>query len=327
MITRPTKCEHHVSHHPSLKAILLAAGTSILWACNLGAHAQGPGKEDLQKQIHKYEAISAQADPPAMAPVPAGRIWEHLGQLYEDAGMYPQSETTYTHAIRLLRTAPGADADRASAIDGLGTLYMMWGDTSQAERAEREALSIRQANGLSSDLAQSWYHLAELALREHRFDKARDYAQRAVDQLQAEPAPDADEEINARFALGAALVRLQRYPEAIAMMQTAIELVHRTYLPGDFPTGYGSFLLGFTYWKSGDLERARGLMKDGAVIIQKQLGWSHPICIAIMSEYEEYLRGTRQKEEARAVEDELKKHGGIEGLRPGQGTLSVEALF
>jgi tetratricopeptide (TPR) repeat protein len=318
---------YKTSNLSSLKPILIAIGTSILSACAFGAHAQSSDEEDLQEQIHKYEAISAQADPPAMSPIPAGLIWTHLGQLYEDAAMYPQSESAYGRAIRLLKAAPGADAERASAIDGLGTLYMMWGDTSQAERAELEALSIRQTKGLTPDLAKSWYHLSELAQREHKLDKARDYAQRAVDQLETEPAPNADEEINARFTLGVALCGLRRYPEAIAMMRAAMEIVHRTDQPGDLSTGFGSFVLGFTYWKSGDLESARSLMKDGAATIQKQLGWSHPVCRALMYEYRQYLRNTHQKDEARAIGDELKQHGGTDGLRPGQGTLSIEALF
>jgi hypothetical protein len=34
--------------------------------------------------------------------------------------MYPQSETAFVHAIRLLKTVPGSDADLAYAIDDLG---------------------------------------------------------------------------------------------------------------------------------------------------------------------------------------------------------------
>jgi tetratricopeptide (TPR) repeat protein len=327
MYTKRREWEHKASHRSNLNLNLNAIGTLILSTGALCAHAQSASREDLHKQIHTFEANAAEADPPAMAPVAAGRIWAHLGSLYEDAGMYPQSETAYAHAIRLFKAAPGADADRASAIDGLGSLYMMWGDTSQAERAEQEALSIRQAKGLTADLEQSWYQLAGLALREHRFDKARDYAQRAVDQLQTQPDPNPDEVINARFALGAALCRLQRYDEAIQIMQAAMDVVHRIYQPGDFPAGFGSFLLGFTYWKSGDVERARSLMKDGAAVAQKQLGWSHPACLVIMNVYEQYLGGTRQKDEARAVREELRQHGGIEGLQKGQGNLNLEALF
>ena len=326
MHTERTGVKHQTSHHSNLRLILIAIGVSILSGGAFGAHAQSSGRENLQMQIHNFEAISAQADPPAMAPVPAGRIWAHLGLLYDDAGMYPQSEAAYAHAIRLLKAVPGADADRASAIDGLGALYMMWGDTSQAERAEREALSIRQAKGLTADLEQSWYHLAGLALREHRFNQARDYAQRAVDQLQTEPAPDPIEEINARFAMGAALCRLQRYTEAIAIMQTALDIVHRTYQPGDFPAGFRRVSAGLCVLEIRGCRRARELM-NGAAVAQKQLGWSHPVCLAIMNEYEQYLRSAHQKDEARTVREELRQHGGIKGHRQGQGTLSIAALF
>jgi len=301
--------------------------TAILSTGALRAHAQSANLEELRKQIQQYEAISARADPPAMAPLAAGRIWSHLGQLYEDAGQYAQSETAFVRAIRLLKTVPGDDADLAGAIDGLGSLYMMRGDIQQAERAEQKALSIRQAKHLAADLAQSWFHLAALALRERQFEKARGYAQRAVEQLLQQPHPDPDEQINARFVLGLALCRLDRFPEAIAIMQSAMEIVKRTYAPSDFPYGFGSFLLGLAYWKSGDADTARDLMKTGSAVVENLLGINHPACVAIMAEYERYLRSTRQNQEARAVEDKLKQANGVEGLRKGQGTLDIAALF
>jgi tetratricopeptide (TPR) repeat protein len=307
----------------------------IAFTVTLGLFLEGPYRgdaqvlsgADLEKEIQYYSAASLHAEPPEMEPVAAGRIWEHLGSLYEDSGRYAESETAYTHALRLLTSVASARADFASALDGLGTLYMMRGDTHQAERAEQKALAIREANGLSGDLPRSWYHLAALSLREHRFEKARQYAERAVAQLGTEKPADAEEEVNAQFALGSALCRLHRYQEAIAVMQSAMKLVSQTYGSADFPSGFGSFLLGYAYWKSGNANAAGNLMQSGASAVERQLGWKHPVCLMVMTQYARFLRKTHQEQAAREIEDKVRSSGGAEGNRPGADTLSVAALF
>jgi tetratricopeptide (TPR) repeat protein len=292
-----------------------------------GADAQVLSGEVLQKEIQVYSAASLRADPPEMEPVAAGRIWWQLGSLYEDAARYAESEGAYEHAIRLLRSVPSAKADLAYAIDGLGTLYMMRGDPRQGERAEREALAIREANGLSADLPRSWYNLAALSLREHRFGKAREYAQRALAQLGTENSTDAGDELNAQFALGSALCRLHRYRQAVGVMQNAMKLVQQNYRPEDFATGFGSFLLGYAYWKSGNTNVARNWMASGAAAVQKQLGWKHPVCVIVMTQYVHFLRKTHQTRAAGEIEDNLKSAGGAAEYRPEPGTPGIAAPF
>ena len=62
MLTERTECKHQTSRHSNLKPILIAIGVSILSVGAFRAHAQTSGREDLQKQIHNFEAISAQAN-------------------------------------------------------------------------------------------------------------------------------------------------------------------------------------------------------------------------------------------------------------------------
>src|ERR1700758_152791 len=65
-------------------------------------NAQILTKEDLQKEIAVYEAASLHAETSDMTVLQAGQIWSHLGTLYQDAGMYGQSEPAFEHAMRLL---------------------------------------------------------------------------------------------------------------------------------------------------------------------------------------------------------------------------------
>jgi hypothetical protein len=69
----------------------LIVAALLLGTCRL-LNAQLLTKEDLLREITTYEASSLQAKTPDMTGLQAGRIWLHLGTLYQDAGMYYQSE-------------------------------------------------------------------------------------------------------------------------------------------------------------------------------------------------------------------------------------------
>lgn len=281
----------------------------------------------LKEQIAKYSVIAQHADPPAMTAVDAGRIWTHLGTLYEEAGELESSEMAYLHALRLLAIAPVSQAERARAMDGLGTLYMMRGDTQQAERAELHALQIRTTEGLTAELPRSWYNLATLSLREHRTRRAQAYAQQAVNAIETMTPANPDDAMNAQFVLAMADCRMKRYLEAISIMQKAMSIVRTEYKPDEFPAGFGSFLLGYMYWRSGDTARADGLMKEGEATVEKQLGSEHPVTVTMQTQYERYLKNTHQPEAARAVEQELKQTRSFSGINQRSETLAVASLF
>jgi tetratricopeptide (TPR) repeat protein len=309
------------------KCAILALGMVFAIGATALLAAQSHDADGLSKQIEQYRLASQHADPPEMSAVLAGRIWTRLGILYEEAGSYTQSEMAYVHALRLLEMPPVEQRDLARAMDELGTLYMVRGDTKQAERAEQHALAIRQASGLKKDLPRSCFHLATLALREHRAQKAGAYAGQAVTLLRAQPDANPDDLVNALFVLAMAQSRLHRYPDAIATAQEAISVVRTSYGPDDFPAGFGSFLLGYAYWKSGDPMQAASPMQAGAAQVVRQLGWKNPACMSIMAQYEQFLRSAHRKKEAHAVRDELQKARSAPELGRQPETLTVLSLF
>ena len=323
-----------LANHPSTFRTLLwrypaISSLLVVWVAISVSRisAESPAKSPLQQQIADCQAIAAKAAPPAMSPVDAGRIWTHLGTLYQDAGQYAQSEMAYLHALRLLDLAPASAIDRARAMDDLGTLYMARGDTQQAERAELHALQIRKDEGLTAELASSYDHLAALSLHEHRTKKAQEYAQQALDALDAEPHSNPADAINAQFVLAVAHLRMNHYPEAIAILEKTMRSVHTLYRPEDFSTGFGSFLLGYAYWKAGDVARADSLLKEGADTVEKQLGNDHPVTLTVLTQYKGYLRATNQRDAARAIDQQLKRSRSEMGLGQGPETLAVASLF
>jgi tetratricopeptide (TPR) repeat protein len=311
--------------------MLLIACFTAFGGTGLHANAQILTKESLQKEIAVYEAASLPAETSHMSAVQAGQIWSRLGTLYQDAGRYGQSERAFEHAMRLLTIAPVSKPDLATAIDNLGTLYMETGNVKEAEHAESKALKVREEEDLKSDLPRSWYHLATLYLREHRARKAREFAERSLNAFFTDANAAPEDKIGSLLILGSALRQSRQYPEAIAKLRSALQMAKETYGPDEFATGFSVFLLGYTYWKKGDLTSASELMQRGSDIIGKDLGWKHPAYLCIMTQYAQFLRDEHKQDVAEAIEKQVKQQRAQLNADPAYShslqTMDVAALF
>jgi tetratricopeptide (TPR) repeat protein len=297
----------------------------------LHLNAQILTREELQKEIVVYEAASLHAETPNMSAIQAGQIWSRLGSLYQDAGMYGQSERAFEHAMRLLTVTPVSKPDLATAIDDLGTLYMETGNVKEAEHAESKALKIREESNLKSELPKSWYHLATLYLREHHPGKAREFAQRAVDAFFADASAVPEDKTGSLLVLASSLCQSHQYSEAITKLQSALQMTTETYGSSSFPTGLNTFLLGYGYWKNRDLTSASELMQRGSDIIGKELGSKHPAYLSVMTEYAKFLRDEHKQDVARAIERQVKQKRAQLNADPAYShnlqTMDITALF
>jgi tetratricopeptide (TPR) repeat protein len=312
-----------------LKFQLIVAAL-LLGTCRL-LNAQLLTKEDLRKEIATYEASSLQAKTPDMTGLQAGRIWLHLGTLYQDAGMYHRSEQALEHAMRLLTLAPVSKPDLALAIDSLGMLSMQTGNVKEAERAETKALKMREEAGLNSELPRSWYHLATVYLREHEPAKAKDFAGRAVDAFVADATAAPVDKLGSQLVFASALCQSHQYAEAIEKLKRTYQMAEQSYGPDTLPSGFSSFLLGYAFWKNGDVSSASGLMQDGAKTLGKTLGWEHPGYLLVMTRYAQFLRDDHQHDAARTIEKQVRSVQVQLGANPAYGhgmqTMDFAALF
>jgi tetratricopeptide (TPR) repeat protein len=294
-------------------------------------NAQLLTKKDVQREIATYETSSLQAETPEMPGLQAGRIWSHLGTLYQDAGMYQQAEQALEHAMRLLTVSPVSKPDLAMTIDSLGMLYMATGNVEEAERAETKALKLREEAGLKSELPKSWNHLAALYLREHQPAKAKNFAGRAVKHFFADASAAPEDRIGSQLVLASALCQLRQYAEAIEKLQSTIQMAREAYGPDTLPTGFSSFLLGYALWKSGDLSSAAEPMQQGATTMGKALGWEHPGYLLVMTRYAQFLRDDHRQDAAKTIEHQVKNMQARLNANPAYGhgmqTMDIAALF
>jgi len=272
-------------------------GFASLTTVAFSANAQTPNISSIADSIRTYEAFVQQPDGRK-----SGAAWWKLAILYQDIAHFHEAELAYTNAIRLLK-AQNSDS-LADVIDCLGTMYVEAGQLGKAEKLERDALTVREIRKDSLGMGISWTHLAMLSLGEHHLSDAAMYAQWAVDQLLAERSQTVatpEQKMSALIALAIARCEQARCVDALATLQKARAIAGTSYRPGSFPISYIDFLIGYAYWKDGNLELAAELMRTGTTGMQTELSWGHPTYLAAMQQYEHFLMQTHRKADASEV--------------------------
>lgn len=263
-------------------------------------------RQDLLHRVALEEAAVREAESAHAANMELCKIYVRLGLLYEDLAQWDKSEAALEHAVSLLRPPSEPRGDLAAVISQLGSLHALMGKLRESEREEQEALKLREDIGDRLQIACSWNDLAALYLTKQKFEKARHFAQMAMDELIANDRAGAAERISARFALSEALCSTKDCPLAIPLLKAAIDEAKATMQPNDFPIGLANFILGYAYWKSGDMPRAGEYMERGTVLMNVQLGWGHPAYLRALRCYAKFLHENQNVAAADLVERRIR---------------------
>jgi tetratricopeptide (TPR) repeat protein len=281
-------------------------GSGSTAACEKADANALPGRTEVFREIAKYEAAARKAESAHETNAVVATMYMRLASLYEDAGMHDQSEAALERSISLLRRNAEWSGQLAEGLSLLGLLHGEMGKLRLAEKEELEALRLRESLGNSFEIARSWNSLAGLYLIDHKYTLARDFARRAMDEFLVSKQPDVGDRISSRFNLAMALCYTKDYPSAIPLLKDGIDIAKAAFQPNDFPIGIGEFLLGFVYWKSGNLSDAGQYMEQGTAIMKGQLGWGHPTYLHALRQYALFLRTSKRVEDASAVEREIR---------------------
>jgi tetratricopeptide (TPR) repeat protein len=286
-------------------------------------------KQVLMHRIALLEAAGKQAEVAHASDVEIGRIYTALGLLYGDAAMWERSVDELEHAVALFRHAAASGGDLATALSSLGRLHAVMGKLRESEREELEALKRRQERGDRLQMARSWGDLAALYLRQHKFAKAREFGQQATDEFVVNGRATVSDRISARYVLSLALCLTKDCPSAIPLLKLAVDEARATLKPEDYPIGLSEFLLGYAYWKSGDLSSADKYMQRGTVQMSAQLGWGHPVYLNALVHYDKFLRESRRMEDANVVERRIRQAEAVvdvQSLRSRSGVGNIAGL-
>lgn len=286
-------------------------------------------KQELLQKIAVDEASLRQAEAIHATDVELARLYWRLGISYENAVELGPSEAALSRSVSLFRGVAGSDVELAKALESIGILHVAQGKMRKAEKEEREALALREKLGDRLQMAKSWNTLAGLLLAEHKFDKARDFAQKAASEFMTNDRADPSDRASSRYALAMSLCWLKDCPSAVPLLKGAVSDAKATMAADDWPVGFGEFLLGFAYWKAGDMQNADQQMKAGVADMNEELGWGHPSYVGALRLYDKYLRETRNVEAANDVERRIRQTEAVVdvyALQSGGAAFGLDGL-
>lgn len=266
-----------------------------------------PTRAELLRQIAVYEAAAREARSAHASDVTVAKVYAQLASCYGDAGWYEQSEAALERAISLLRGHAESNRLLADDLDYLGSLHGAMGKLRQAERDELESLQLWERVGDSLGIARSWNTLSGIYFKEHKYAISRDYAQKAVAEFSADKEADFSDRVSARLKLAQALCHTKECPSAVPLLKETVAMAKLAFRPNDFPIGEAEFLLGFAYWKTGNVAGASEFMEQGVAIMKEQLGWGHPAYRNGLANYAQFLRENRRVDDAELIEHQIRQ--------------------
>lgn len=178
-----------------------------------------------------------------------------------------------------------------------------------------EALHIREQIGDPIGIALTWNDLASLYVRQRRFAKALDYAQRAMPLLASNSKVEAGDRITIRQTLAYALCGMHQCVRAIPILEDALELARDNFGTDSLAVGIASYLLGYAYWQNGQLDEAADYMQRGVERMKQDWRWGHPLYVNAVEQYAKFLRQRGQIEFAEVEERELRQMAAVVDVR------------
>jgi tetratricopeptide (TPR) repeat protein len=221
--------------------------------------------------------------------------------------MHEHAEAALEQAISLLRGHAESNRELADDMDFLGSLHGVMGKLRQAEREGLESLRLWEGLGDSLGIARSWSTLSGIYFRQRKYEISRDFGRKAVAEFSGNKEADFSDKVAARLNLAQALCHTKECPSAIPLLKDTIGMAKLAFRANDFPVGEAEFLLGFAYWKSGDVAGASEFMKQGVATMKEQLGWGHPAYLNSLANYAQFLRENRRVDDAEVVERQIRQ--------------------
>lgn len=280
-------------------------------------------KQKLLDTVAAYEAMTRKVEQAHTPDLGMARAYWHLGVAYEDAGEIGRSEAALTHSVALFRRSDTRGGELAEALDSLAVIHTWMQKMQEGVREEQEALELREKLGDRLEMARSWSSMAAIKIQQKKFGEARDFAQKAVDEFASDRNATLADGLAARYALGMALCREKNYAAAVPVLRNAVGDAKAALSAQDMPVGIGEFLLGYAYWRSGDMTDAGPEMKTGVTSLETQLGWGAPSYVTVLKLYAKYLHEMRDAEEASNVERRIQQAESVVSVGALQSSAGV----
>lgn len=251
---------------------------------SIAALARATGAlEDAERWLVRARIIlDGRDDPVAMS-----NVLTTLGNVYNMAGRYDESQDALEQALALAEQHHGREHPRLiEPLVDLGALHKNKGSLDAAEAAYTRALTIAGATLPEGDpkVAVIENNLGSLALDRGDDPVARRHFERALQVLQSALGPDNPRCIPILVNLASLYGRLGEYDAAVRSFESALDIIRVTKGEDDPMVGYLLINIAQTQRAQGDREAAQRSHEKALDILERALGPDHPdVAVALLN--------------------------------------------
>lgn len=295
--------------------------------CMEARATEDPPAADVAKTVQQKLQWIHDGERSGMGALGLARLWGSVAYDYEREMELARSEDAYDRALKLLEKMPEGRLDYAILLGNMGLLYMLKGDFDASERYRSRAVDVSRELGDQLTIARSLAHLAEVHLRLHKFEQARDESQQAYNGMIAQKDPNQSEVVSDLSVLSFAECDSFRCEGALDHARTALELAQSLFAADPLPAAQAHMTLGYVVWKTGGSSAADEEMREGIEIMKQAVPPSHPFFLSALEQYRIYLKSTHRGAQSKQVADEIAQIQASSQTPCMSCTVSVNSLM
>jgi serine/threonine protein kinase/tetratricopeptide (TPR) repeat protein len=261
-------------------------------------------------------------------PLSRARMMDTMGKVYQNLGLYGESENLLEQAIVVRKKELGeSHPEVAESHARLGYLRGMQGRFQESVALIEDALAIQMEIRGPDHLETAWsqYYLGNVLWSWGKQEQSRRLLRQAMEVFEKELGPD-------DIAVGWCLNDLAGtyyfegdYRKALPLMERSIEIKRVALPPDHFDLAAGLGNLGYLMIYLGDYEGARPLLEQALLMQEHLVGVNHPKYAVVLHSLGELLRRTGDYSAAREkLEQSLAiAEASLEGIHPN----TVECIY
>jgi tetratricopeptide (TPR) repeat protein len=276
----------------------------LLAVCTSPPQATGQPNPNLSSKISEDLHQVHDAEQQHLSNAHRGFLWATLAADYRDAADFVRAEDAYNHSISLLKDAPEAAINYATALDNLGTLYLNYDHSEEGSACMKKALAIRRQLGNPIHLAMSLQHLADLDIALRKFKDGEKEASEAYQILTSANAQPASF-IAVLDSIAYARCKQNRCALGLLDAQHALEIARATIPHDSLQFGLSLVTFGFLQSKTNHLDDAEKSILSGIEIVKMQTAVGDPTLFYAMIEYRDFLKTAHRNAEAKQLDAQL----------------------
>lgn len=309
-----------------LICVLVTVATSRLLASAQEHHSALLSLAELNHQGQPAEVIQA-----ATTLLASGNLTRadqataltYLGHAYQQRGDFTKATASYEKALAIMNRDGRHQAEYATALATLATLYAETGQPDTAKHALLKAGRMFEKQNDHASAAVIWNDLAAMAADQQHSREAHKWIGRAFSESQRAENFNSDE-LAALTSTQARIAEMDHDPRAaISGYQRALAIRQQSHQDQPAEVGWLYVLLGGAYLQVGDTTTAREATLHGMNLLEASFGNQSPRYFAAKLAYSKVLDASGAHSDASRLRTEAEAGMNSGG---GQDEPSVSAL-